>query len=151
MRKLTITRRKTFVGALGKLKVYIVDNLHNDLDVCGESCRLIGTLKNGETKSFDIDPVEGRVYVLFDKASRNWCNDSRPIPDGDDDVTLTGICKFNPFIGNAYRFDGKADEVSLKNQKMSSRKGCLTMILACLAGMGLGIVLEKIIFDILLG
>ena len=47
MRKLTITRRRTFVGCAGKLKVYVVDNLHNDLDVCGESCRLIGTLKNG--------------------------------------------------------------------------------------------------------
>ncbi len=151
MRRLTITRRKTIVGSWGKLKVYLVDNLHNDLDVCGESCRLIGTLKNGETKSFDIDSGEGRVYVLFDKASRNWCNDSRLIPDGDDDVTLTGICKFNPFIGNAYLFDGEPDEVSAKNKKKSNLKGCLTMILACLIGVGLGIVLETIIFDILLG
>jgi hypothetical protein len=138
MRKLTITRRRTFVGCAGKLKVYVVDNLHNDLDVCGESCRLIGTLKNGETKSFDIDENKGRVYVLFDKASRNWCNDSRPIPEGKDDVALTGICKFNPFAGNAYRFDGKADEVALENKKTGLRKWFLTMLLSVLVGMAIG-------------
>ena len=142
MRKLTISRKKSFVGCAGKLKVYITDPLHTELDICGEGCRKIGEIKNGETKSFEIDEREGRVFTIFDKASRNWCNDSRPIPAGDEDIEFSGKCHYNPARGNAFLFDGEADEIAKKNKKVGGRKGCLTSILAIIVGLVIGVAIS---------
>lgn len=142
MRKLTISRKKSFVGCAGKLKVYITDPLHTELDICGEGCRKIGEIKNGQTESFEIDEREGRVFVIFDKASRNWCNDSRPIPAGDEDIEFSGKCHYNPARGNAFLFDGEADEIAKKNKKVGGRKGCLTSILAIIVGAVIGVAIS---------
>lgn len=139
MRKLTIKRKSTFVGCAGKLKVYITDPSQEELTICGEACRKIGEIKNGRTESFEIDEQAGRVFVIFDKASRNWCNDSRPIPAGGEDIEFSGKCRLNPVRGNAFLFDGKADEIAKKNKKAGGRKGCLTSILAIIAGVVIGV------------
>ncbi len=146
MRKLTIKRKGSFVGRAGKLKVYVVDPLHIELDICGEGCRFLGEIKNGKTESFEIDERESRVYVIFDKPSRNWCNDSRPIPASGEDVELSGKCHFNPFKGNAFVFDGEPDEIALKNKKSGNRKGCLTTILAILGGVVFGMIISSMLF-----
>ena len=146
MRKLTISRKKSFVGCAGKLKVYITDPLHTELDICGEGCRKIGEIKNGETEIFEIDEREGRVFTIFDKASRNWCNDSRPIPAGDEDIEFSGKCHYNPARGNAFLFDGEADEIAKKNKKVGGRKGCLTTLIAIICGVIIGIIFSFMLF-----
>lgn len=146
MRKLTINRKKTFAGCAGKLKVYITDPLHTELEICGEGCRKIGEIKNGKTESFEIDEREGRVFVIADKASRDWCNDSRPIPAGDEDIELSGKCRLNPTVGNAFRFDGEADEIAKKNKKAGGRKGCLTTLIAIICGVIIGIIFSSMLF-----
>jgi hypothetical protein len=146
MRKLTISRKKSFVGCAGKLKVYITDPLHTELDICGEGCRKIGEIKNGQTESFEIDEREGRVFVIADKASRNWCNDSRPIPAGDEDIEFSGKCRYNPAVGNAFRFDGEADDIAIKNKKAGGRKGCLTTLIAIICGVIISIIFSSMLF-----
>ena len=142
MRKLTIKRKSTFVGCAGKLKVYITDPAETELTICGEGCRKLGEIKNGRTESFEIDDREGRVFVIFDKASRDWCNDSRPIPAGCEDVEFSGKCRLNPVRGNAFLFDGKPDEIAKKNKKVGGRKGCLTSILAIIVGLVIGVAIS---------
>ncbi len=122
MRTLTIKRNKAFTGWGAKDKVYIEDYVNNDIIINGVPCRKIGVLKNGEEKTFDIDPVETKVYVISDKLSRNMCNDFYKIPAGEENVTLSGEHKYNPFNGNAFRFDGVTDEEVLANRKKTSRK-----------------------------
>ena len=48
MRKLTIKRAKSFVASLTKVKVYIEDQLSNELTINNVPCRKLGNIKNGE-------------------------------------------------------------------------------------------------------
>ena len=105
MRNLTITRQKSFVGSAMKLKVYIEDAEAQELTISGVPCRKLGTLKNGETAGFVISDQAARVFVIADKASRNYSNDYYPVPAGTEDVTIAGKNKYNPFIGNPFRFE----------------------------------------------
>ena len=129
MRNLTIKRNKAFVGWGAKDKVYLEDYMNNDIIINGVPCRKIGTLKNGEEKTFEIDPVATKVYIINDKLSRNMCNDFYKIPAGEEDVTITGEHKYNPFNGNAFRFDGVTDEEVLANRKKTTRKASVFYVL----------------------
>ncbi len=129
MRNLSIKRNKAFVGWGAKDKVYVEDYMNNDIIINGVPCRKIGTLKNGEEKTFEIDPVATKVYIINDKLSRNMCNDFYKVPAGEEDVTLTGEHKYNPFNGNAFRFDGVTDEEVLANRKKTTKKASIFYVL----------------------
>ncbi len=134
MRNLTITRTKSFVGSLGKMKVYIEDPCTGDTAIGGVTCRKLGELKNGETATFPIGCEAARVYVIADKLSRNYSNDYYPLEAGTGDVALTGKNHFNPGAGNPFRFDGVTDETVLANRKKGGRKGILIIVIAALVG-----------------
>ena len=125
MRKLTIKRNKAFAGCFGKSKIYIEDYENSNLTINKIPCRKLGILKNGEEKTFEIDSVSRRVYVIGDKISRNTCNDYYKIPVGDEDITLTGEHKYNPFNGNVFRFDGVTDEEILAHRKKTNKKATI--------------------------
>lgn len=147
MRKLTIKRNKVFVGWASKSKVYIEDHENKDININGVPCRKIGTLKNGEEKSFEIGPFSTKVYVIGSKLSRNTCNDFYKIPAGEEDITLTGEHKYNPFNGNAFRFDGVTDEEVLASRKKTTRKAAISyviyFILFFIAGFALAFFLDS--------
>lgn len=138
MRTLTITRGKTFVGCLGKFKFYVEDANNPELTILNTPCRKLGTLKNGETKSFEIPEEAVRIFVIADKVSKGFCNEYFPIPAGTEDVTLTGQCKFNPANGNAFRFDGVTDEEVLANRRKSSSKGLIVLVVAMVVAFFVG-------------
>ena len=146
MRKLTITRVKGIIGGLGTLKVYVTDPMHNQLDICGYPCRKLGEIKNGHIVSFNIDDAAGRVFVIADKASRNWCNDSRPIPKDGGDIELIGKCCFAPFLGNPFTFANKPDEEAMQNRKIGRKKGGTVAVVAIAIGVLLGMILGTLIF-----
>lgn len=146
MRKLTITRVKSIIGCGGTLKVYVTDPKHNQLDICGYPCRKLGEIKNGHIVSFNIDDVEGRVFVISDRASRDWCNDSRPIPKNSGDIELIGKCCFAPFLGNPFTFANKPDEEAMQNRKKGGKKGFKVAMIALAIGVLLGVVLGALIF-----
>ena len=80
MRKVTILRRKSFVGCVGKLQLYVEDQINGDLDVCGYKCSKLGVLKNGEQKTFEIGNEETKIFAFWDKSSRNFSNNLYIVP-----------------------------------------------------------------------
>ena len=138
MRNLTITRTKSFVASLGKMKVYIEDPFTGDTVISGVNCRKLGDLKNGETATFPIGEEAARVYVIADQVSKNYSNDYYPLEAGTEDVVLTGKNHFNPGAGNPFRFDGVTDETVLTNRKKGGRKGILILVISALIGFAIG-------------
>lgn len=138
MRNLTIKREKRFVACLGKMKVYIEDADSDDLTINGSPCRFLGTLKNGEEKTFAVAEAAAKVFVIADKLSKGFCNEFYPLPEGQEDIVLAGRNCFNPASGNAFRFDGVTDEAVLKNRKKGVRIGIVVLIAAALVGFIIG-------------
>lgn len=142
MRKLTITRTKSFVGCAASLKVYIADSSGVcDLTIEGLPCRFYGKIKNGKSGTFEIPDHAVRVYVIFDKMSADYCNDVYIVEAGEADVALSGKCRFDPTTGNAFRFDGNDHPDAVSNRNRGSKKG-LIIFLVCLA---VGIVVGTVI------
>ena len=147
MRNLTITRQKSFVASLAKMKVYIEDPEANELEINGVGCRKLGTLKNGETATFPIGDQAAKVFVIADKVSRGFCCDYYPITAGTENVVLTGKNKFHPGAGNPFRFDGVTDPEVLENRKKGNGKGIVILIVSALAGVITGLLLSMSMFS----
>ena len=144
MRNLTIKRTKSFVGCLAKMKVYIEDNSSSEI-INNTFCRKIGELKNGEEKTFEIDNESQKVYVIADKLSKNFCFEFYEIPKGEDDIYLTGKNKYNPIVGNPFRFDNNDNPEVIKNRKKNNKKGLVILLAAMVVGFLVGGVIGIII------
>lgn len=141
MRSLTITRRKSFVGCAMKDQVYIRDEQAQEITIEGVPCRKIGDIKNGESKTFQIGDSEQQIFLIVDKISKEHCNASFTIPEGPEDVCLSGIHKF-VFGSNPFCFDGvQQSEEELLKQKKKNRKGAVIMIVAIIIGITIGLFL----------
>ena len=139
MRNLTVTRTKSFVGCLMKVKVYVEDYNSSETVIGNVPCRKLGDLKNGETKTFPIGNDEVKIFVIADQLSKNYCNEFYKVPAGENDVFLTGKNCYNPAAGNPFRFDGVTDEEVLKNRKKGTKKGILILVAAFLIGIVIGL------------
>ena len=146
MRNLTIKREKSFVGSLAKMKVYIEDPTSNEICINDISCRKIGDLKNGEEKTFQIEEQKAKIFVIADKLSKNYCNEYYQLPDGQEDIFLSGKNKFNLANGNAFRFDNNESEESIANRKRGTRKGLLILIAAAAVGFVVGYLITSNLF-----
>ena len=146
MRNLTITRRKSLVGCAMKDQVYIRDELAYDIFIDGVPCRKIGNIKNGESKTFQIEEEEQQVFLIADKVSKDYCNATVTIPEGQEDIALSGIHKFY-FGSNPFRFDCvQLSEEQLAKQKKNNRKGAVIMIAASIIGLAIGLLLSRGLF-----
>lgn len=130
MRTLTVTRSKTFVGCVSKVRIYMEDYNSPETTILDTPCRLLGTLKNGETQSFEIPEEAVKIFAIADKASKHYCNEFYPIPAGFDPVTLTGQCRYDPASGNPFRFDGVTNEAVLANRRKNTRRGIIVTVVA---------------------
>ncbi len=139
MRNITLTREKTFVGCVSKLNVLIADPA-GDITVNDTVCRRVAKIKNGETITFEIGDEATRIYVIADKLSKNYCNDYYPVPEGSDDLVLTGRCRYNPMAGNPYRFEGVTDPEVLANRRKSNNKGAIVVAVCFVIGIAIGLV-----------
>ena len=140
MRHLTILRTKSFVGALASLKVYIEDPDTAELSINETPCRKLGVLKNGEAVTFEIGDGACKVFVIADAVSRNYCNDFYQIPEGTEDVSLSGRPRFNPANGNAFRFDDNDGEEARANRRQGTNRGRVILIASIVFGLLIGIV-----------
>ena len=147
MRNLTVKREKTFVGCAAKIKLCIEDHETGDVVINGVPCRRIGTLKNGEEKTFEIGEGAARVYAIADGLSKNFCNDFYPIPAGTEDVSLSGKTQFNPANGNAFRFNGVSTEEQVANRQRGTRKGFVILAIAAVIGFVVGLAFGLGLFD----
>ncbi len=138
MRNLTIKREKSFVGCLSRVKVYIEDPASSDIEIGGVYCRKLGTLKNGEEKSFQIEERAVRLYIIAGKVSKNICNELFDLPAGSGDVRLCGSNQLNPANGNAFRFDNNDTEATKENRSRGMKKGIVVLALSLVAGAIIG-------------
>ena len=147
MRNLMITRHKSFVGCAMKDKVYIRDEQSQELIINGVPCRKIGEIKNGETKTFSIEEGEQQIFLIVDRISKEYCNATVTIPEGQEDVALSGKHHF-VFGSNPFRFDG---EVLSKEQRAKRSRnhgiGVVITLVALIIGLNLGIALSNLVFS----
>ncbi len=127
MRKLTVKRRKTFVGCSSKVKIYIED-FNGDTYINGIKCRLLGKLKNNECATYEIGNESYKLFAIYDNISKNYCNDYYTISAGASDVEVSGIAHLNPGGGNPFLFDGVTDEEALYNRSINSKRGIFILI-----------------------
>lgn len=146
MRTLTVTRGKTFVGCISKVRIYIEDHTAPEIGILDTPCRLLGTLKNGETQSFEIPEEAVKIFAIADKASKHYCNEFYPIPAGFDPVTLTGQCRYDPASGNPFRFDGVTNEAVLANRRKNTRRGIIVTVVAVILGVIIGLARAGVLF-----
>ncbi len=139
MRNLTIKRNKSFVGCANKLKVYVEDSISPEIEISGVPCRKLGTLKNGQEETFQIDYAERKVFVIADKISKNYCNDYYVVPEGYDDVYVTGQNRLDPAKGNAFLFDVISNESVIDARKKSQKRGIIIIIIAAIIGICIGL------------
>ncbi len=138
MRNLTIKRMKSFAGSLGKANVYIEDPTASELVIGKVPCRKIGQLKNGEEKTFQIEETAAKVFVIMDRLSKEFCNDFYQLPEGQENIFLSGKNKFSLAGGNPFRFDNNNDEQAIANRKRNAKRGPFVMIGAILIGLAIG-------------
>ena len=141
MRTLTVKRKKKFTASLAKMKVYIEDPQANEITINDTPCRFLGTLKNGEEKSFEISESRAKVFVIADKLSKNFCNDFYEIPESDQDVYLSGMNIYNPAVGNPFRFDNNDSEEVEQHRKKNNKKGLIIFLAMVVAGFIIGLVI----------
>ena len=138
MRNVTIRRNKSSIGCLGKLKLYVEDQINGDLEINGIKCSKLGELKNGEEKTFQISENETKIFAIWDKSSRNYSNDLYIVPAGEQDFHLYGQARYNPSNSNAFRFENNFNSQSIENRKKSNSKGAIVMIIAIIIGFLVG-------------
>ena len=138
MRKLTLQRKKSFVGCLATMKIYVEDAAAGELVIGGVLCRKLGTLKNGEKKTFEIGFETVKVFAIADSLSKDYCNEYYQVPAGEEDVFLSGANKFNPASGNAFQFDGNDSAQILQNRNKNTKKGLVVLIVAIVVGTVVG-------------
>lgn len=138
MRTVTIKREKSFVGCLIKMKVYIEDPESNGITIGGVPCRMLGTLKNGETEAFQVGEESRKIYVIADTVTKDYCNDFYQLPEGDDYVSLSGKNRFNPAAGNAFRFNDNNSVGADENRSRGMKIGLIVLIVAAIIGAVIG-------------
>ena len=138
MRKLTIKREKTFVGFLVKYKVLAEDNVSGTITIGDSKYSLIGTLKNGEEKSFEIESSAIKIAVIADKMSKDYCNDIYPLEEGEEDVYLSGKAEYDPVRGNPFKFKNNNSAIAVSNRNKGTKIGIIVLIVAVVVGGTIG-------------
>lgn len=137
MRILTIERKKSVVGCLAAMKVY-VESATGDTHIDGVPCAKLGTLKNGKTETFYVPEEACRIFIIADRLTKNCCSEVYRLPAGTDPVALTGKICYRPFSGNPFRIDGNDSPEARSHRKKNSRKFWVVMLVACLLGFAVG-------------
>lgn len=102
MRTLTIHREKTFVGCIMPVYIYITDEFDGDIKIKGEKCRLLGSVGNGQTKTFTISGRKAALYGACGKG--DLYKDRLELPCSEKNITLSGKCTLGQNKGNPFRF-----------------------------------------------
>lgn len=129
------------------LKIYIEDPTSEEIVINGTPCRKLGTIKNGEEKTFQVEEDSLKVFVIADKLSKNYCNEFYQLPEGQEPISLSGKPRFNLFTGNAFRFDNNDNEAVEKNRKRGLKIGLIVfavfVAVGAVAGYFIGTLINK--------
>ncbi len=141
MRRVYLTREKSFAACLATLNVYIEDREKGELVISGVPCKQVCKIKNGETVSFPVGNEALKVFVIADVLSKKLSSDYYQIPAGENDIEISGKNIINPGIGNPFRFHGVTDEDVLADRKSANRRGVFLTVVAVVIGIMIGVVL----------
>ena len=122
MRKLTIRRRGSAVSRSRSVKIYVEDPA-GDMSIAGFKCRLLGEVQNNSRVTFEIPCERVRIFAIFGKLNKSYCNDYCIIPEGEEDCLVLGYCKFDRVTGHPFRFEGVTEEEILENREKCAEKG----------------------------
>ena len=145
MRNLTIKREKAFAASAIPQLVYVEDPTHPELTIRQVPCRLIGLIRNGETKTFEIGNEACRIFVIADKRTCNFSNGFLALPAGEEDLFFTGVCELTATNGTPFRFMSDPESELPKLRKKSRRAMIVTyLIFFCLSvAVGVAVALFK--------
>ena len=104
MRKVTINRIRAIAGCAGKVSIYTSNKLVEGEKITKDKCEFIGKIKNGSSLEFEINEEEIIVIAAYDNINVFMTTDYILIPQGNDNVELTGKVKLNPSKGNSFIF-----------------------------------------------
>ena len=76
--------------------------------------------------------------------SKEYCNDFYVLPEGQEDISLTGQNRFNPANGNAFRFDNNNNAEALEGRKRGTKKGVVALVVAIAVGFVIGFVITMV-------
>ena len=97
MRKLTITRKKSFAGAL--IPYYFVIGKNKETIEDGDAQYII---KNGETISVDVDEQKFCIVVMANTSTGSAIMPPFLIEDGSDDISLELVTIYHWLKGSRY-------------------------------------------------
>lgn len=119
MRKLTVKRQKSVIGCAIKINLYIQDDLSNEVMADGMTFRKLGTVKNDGESTFEIECGKLILFSAVDDTLSKMIKsgygspvdvsrvvmDKIEIPEGSEDIVISGKNQFNPLRGNPFIFD----------------------------------------------
>ena len=145
MRIFTVQRRESFAARLLKMHVYIEDYENPTTKVAGKPCRLLGYIKNGETRTFNIPESACHIYVVAGKPKGYLESELLPLPEGNQPIFVSGQNCFDFFTGTPFRFDNIVNETTYRHRSKNMKKGLWVMLAAILIGLMIGIALGIVV------
>jgi hypothetical protein len=104
MRKIIITRKKSFVGCASKVFIYITKEV-KDFNINKEDCLLLGYIKNGKSLEAEIEEDEVFLISAYDNLGVFMPTDYILIPKGTYEIIVEGKTKLAPSEGNPFIFN----------------------------------------------
>ena len=110
MRKLTVNRNKAFASMFDKTWFYIEDEEHGNKSIECVRCRLFCELKNGKSFTGEIGDGQLRLFAVSGDfngidSGHGYAWDVVTLPEGTDDLFVSGKRYLNPAMANCFIFD----------------------------------------------
>jgi hypothetical protein len=102
---------------------------------------LLGFLKNGEEKVFQISEKETRIFAIYGAMTKNFSNDLYVIPEGDVEYHLYGKITWDFAGNNPFKFENNNSIESQENRKKSNKLGKIFTWIAAAVGFIIGVLL----------
>ena len=139
MRNIKIKRIASFVGKFYKTKIYVEDAEKPEIKINKVPCRLLGVLKNGEEKTFEIPAEAVKIFAVPSKYSKVLSNDFINLQPGEDEVFITGSIHLNGCGIAFFRFDGDVKQDTLSNRKRIFHRGIWVYVCSFILGLVLAL------------
>ena len=108
MRKLSIKRKKSFIGSTCRIFIYIeTSNPSKAILLNGKLFELVGTIANGKELTVEISNKATLVVVAYSRTMPEAFNTKFFVKEGQGHVVLYTKPHFSPFKGNPFSVSDK--------------------------------------------
>ena len=134
MRKLTVRRRKALIGCFWRVKIYVEDPM-GDTIIRGFKCTFLGEVENDDSATFEIPCDSVKIFAIYGELGKSFCNDYCIVPAGEDEVFVSGKCRFNRVTGHPFQFDDATETEVLDNRMKGHANGVMIRVIGILIGL----------------